>query len=66
MVVLSPGVEGKKVLGEISKGAAEPHFGVVSGVRSQVSPPQPAAGHGLPWDPCPLPLADWAGWDSQQ
>lgn len=53
MVVLSPEVEGKKVLGEISKGVVEPHFGVVSGIRSQVSPAQPAAGQSLPWDPGP-------------
>lgn len=66
VVVLSPEVEGKKVLGEISKGVVEPHFGVVSGVRRQVSPAQPAAGHSLPWYPGPPALADWAEWDRQR
>lgn len=66
MVVHSPGVEGKKVLREVSKGVVEAHFGVVFGVRSQFSSSQPAAGPDLPWDPCPLPLADWVERDSQQ
>lgn len=66
MVVRSPGVEGKKVLREVSKGIVEAHFGGVFGVRSQFSLSQPAAGPDLPWDPCPLPLADWVEWDSQQ
>lgn len=39
---------------------------MVFGVRSQFSSSQPAAGPDLPWDPCPLPLADWVERDSQQ